>query len=125
MEMSSADRAKLARILGMLGSEHAGERASAALQAEAFRKRHGMTWEEMIQGKTVYLGGAPSWAKPEPGPEPPQPAWAPPPPAPPPVMDWEFIDVRQPSKPISYNVGVAAFWFLLFAASLGSIDFLR
>ena len=46
--MTSADRAKLARILGMLGSEHAGERASAALQAEAFRKRHAMTWEEML-----------------------------------------------------------------------------
>jgi len=75
--MTAADRAKLARILGMLGSEHAGERASAALQAEAFRKRHGMTWEEMIQGKTVYLGGDPPWAKPEP--EPPQPTWTPPP----------------------------------------------
>ena len=29
----------------MLGSEHEGERSSAALQAEAFRKRHGLTWE--------------------------------------------------------------------------------
>jgi hypothetical protein len=31
-----------------------------------------MTWEEMIQGKTVYLGGDPPWAKPEtpPAPEP-------------------------------------------------------
>jgi hypothetical protein len=28
--MTGADRAKLARILGMLGSEHAGERAAAA-----------------------------------------------------------------------------------------------
>jgi len=33
--MTGVDRVKLARILGMLGSEHAGERASAALQAEA------------------------------------------------------------------------------------------
>jgi hypothetical protein len=57
----------------MLGSEHAGERASAALQAETFRKRHGLTWEEMIQGKTVYLGGAPPWQKPEPAPPPPPP----------------------------------------------------
>ena len=46
--MTATDRQRLARILGMLGSEHAGERASAALQAEAFRKRHGMTWEEML-----------------------------------------------------------------------------
>jgi len=46
--MTGVDRRRLARILGMLGSEHAGERASAALQAEAFRKRHAMTWEEML-----------------------------------------------------------------------------
>jgi hypothetical protein len=46
--VTPADRRRLARILGMLGSEHAGERASAALQAEAFRKRHGMTWAELL-----------------------------------------------------------------------------
>jgi len=34
-QVTPADRQRLARILGMLGSEHAGERASAALQAEA------------------------------------------------------------------------------------------
>ena len=122
--MTPADRRRLARILGMLGSEHAGERASAALQAEAFRKRHGMTWEEMLALPPVeVVEPEPVWTPPET----PRPAWTPPPaaPPPPPVTEWEFIDVRQPSKPISYNVGVAAFWFLLFAASLGSIDFLR
>jgi hypothetical protein len=46
--MTAADRRKLAAILGMLGSEHAGERAAAGLQAEAFRKRHGLTWEAML-----------------------------------------------------------------------------
>jgi hypothetical protein len=112
--MTPAERAKLARILGMLGSEHAGERASAALQAEAFRKRHGMTWEEMLARPPVEAVMESVWTPP--------PA---PPPSAPPVTQWEFIDVRQPSKPISYNAGVAAFWFLLFAASLGSIDFLR
>ena len=53
--MTPADRAKLARILGMLGSEHAGERASAALQAEGFRKRHAMTWEEMLALSAVEV----------------------------------------------------------------------
>jgi hypothetical protein len=109
----------------MLGSDHAGERASAALQAEAFRKRHGMTWEEMLALPAVeVVAEEPVWT----APEPPRPTWTPPPaapPPPPPVTEWEFIDVRQPSKPISYNVGVAVCWFLLFGAALGSIDFLR
>jgi hypothetical protein len=41
-------RAKLARILGMLGSTHSGERAAAAQKAEEERKRLGLTWEEII-----------------------------------------------------------------------------
>ncbi len=51
--MTSSERAHLARILGMLGSEHAGERAAAGLQAEAFRKRHGLTWEAMLSVPAV------------------------------------------------------------------------
>jgi hypothetical protein len=46
--MISSERARLARILGMLGSEYPGEQAAAASQAEAFRKRHGLTWEAML-----------------------------------------------------------------------------
>jgi hypothetical protein len=46
--MTAGERQRLARILGMLGSEFEGERASAGLQAEAFRKKHGMTWEQML-----------------------------------------------------------------------------
>ena len=46
--MTAAERERLARILGMLGSEYEGERASAALQAEAFRKKHGLTWAELL-----------------------------------------------------------------------------
>jgi hypothetical protein len=71
--MTPSDRARLARILGMLGSEHAGERASAALQAEAFRKRHGMTWEEMLALPAVEVVAEP------------EPVWTPPPERPP---DW-------------------------------------
>jgi hypothetical protein len=46
--MNPHERARLARILGMLGSEYPGEQAAAASQAEAFRKRHGLTWEAML-----------------------------------------------------------------------------
>jgi hypothetical protein len=64
MAADPADRRRLARILGMLGSEHAGERASAALQAEAFRKRHGMTWEEMLALPAVEVVVEPVWTPP-------------------------------------------------------------
>jgi hypothetical protein len=53
--MTDTDRKHLAAILGMLGSEHAGERAAAALQAEAFRKRQGLTWIEMMASETVFV----------------------------------------------------------------------
>jgi hypothetical protein len=53
--VTDADRQHLAAILGMLGSEHAGERATAVLKAEAFRRKHGMTWEELIQGKHIII----------------------------------------------------------------------
>ena len=55
--MTDADRKRLAAILGMLGSEHAGERASAALQAEAFRKRHGLEWDQIMSSQP------PEWAR--------------------------------------------------------------
>ena len=35
----------------MLGSDHAGERASAALQAEAARRMLGFTWEQIVSGE--------------------------------------------------------------------------
>jgi hypothetical protein len=81
--MTAAKRQRLARILGMLGSEHAGERASAALQAEAFRKRHGLTWEQMLSLPAVPMEqwARPAWVPPEPRPKAPEP---PPPPPPPP-----------------------------------------
>jgi hypothetical protein len=66
--MTAAECGRLARILGMLGSEHAGERAAAALQAEAFRKRHGLTWEAMLSVPPVAAVREPRPARPEPPP---------------------------------------------------------
>jgi len=48
LDAKTAD--KLAKLLGMTGSEHAGERASAAAQAEALRKRTGKSWAEILGG---------------------------------------------------------------------------
>ena len=53
--MTDTERQRLAAILGMLGSEHEGERAAAALQAEAFRRKHGLTWEQLVRGDTIYV----------------------------------------------------------------------
>jgi len=66
--MTDTDRQRLAAVLGMLGSEHAGERAAAALQAEAFRNKHGLTWEGLLAAKPTPAAAVP---------EPPQ--WTPPP----------------------------------------------
>jgi len=46
--MQSSDTAKLARVLGLLGSEHAGERAAAALAAHRLVKRLGLSWQEIL-----------------------------------------------------------------------------
>jgi len=46
--MTDADRKRLVAILGMLGSDHAGERDSAARQAEAFRREHNKTWDDLL-----------------------------------------------------------------------------
>ena len=49
--MQSSDTAKLARVLGLLGSEHAGERASAALAANRLLKRLGLSWQDLLAPK--------------------------------------------------------------------------
>ena len=40
---------RLAKLLGMLGSDHAGERAAAALKADELVKREGLRWCDVIQ----------------------------------------------------------------------------
>ncbi|MFL5254384.1 MAG: hypothetical protein ACJ8AI_16080 [Rhodopila sp.] len=42
------DRQRLARVCGLLGSEHDGEALAAARQAEKLRKKVGLTWEELL-----------------------------------------------------------------------------
>lgn len=41
-------RAKLVKLLGMLGSDHDGERAAAALLADQHRRKCGLTWGEIL-----------------------------------------------------------------------------
>ncbi|MFT8247201.1 hypothetical protein [Roseomonas sp. BN140053] len=46
--MQPSDAAKLARVLGLLGSEHVGERAAAAAAAHRLAKRLGLSWQEVL-----------------------------------------------------------------------------
>ena len=75
--MTNTERQRIAAILGMLGSSHVGERDAAALQAEAFRRKHGLTWAEMINGKTIFVSREVFVDRPAPPPPPPpqQPKW--------------------------------------------------
>jgi hypothetical protein len=51
--MQQKDVARLDRILGLLGSEHAGERASAALAATTLINRHNLTWWDILEGRAL------------------------------------------------------------------------
>lgn len=46
--MNAAERRRLTAILGMLGSNSAGERDNAARMAEDFRRQHRLTWDELL-----------------------------------------------------------------------------
>jgi len=47
-KIHSGPRDLLIKALGLLGSEHDGERANAAVVVEKQRAKLGMTWEELI-----------------------------------------------------------------------------
>jgi hypothetical protein len=49
LELSSDSRDLLIKLCGMLGSEHQGERAVAALKASSFLRERALTWSEVIK----------------------------------------------------------------------------
>ncbi|KKC38118.1 hypothetical protein WH87_10970 [Devosia epidermidihirudinis] len=54
--MNRATLIKLTRVLGMMGSEHAGERASAALAAHRLVAALGLTWWELLDHRETAGG---------------------------------------------------------------------
>jgi len=46
--LPAASRSKLAKLLGMLGSDHGGERDAAALAAVRLVKAAGLTWAQIL-----------------------------------------------------------------------------
>lgn len=51
--MNKKDMVRLDRILGLLGSDQAGERAAAALAATRLVQKHGLTWWEILEGRAL------------------------------------------------------------------------
>ena len=50
MALPPADRNRLAGILGLLGSNHQGERDAAALAADRFVRSRGIAWPDLLAG---------------------------------------------------------------------------
>lgn len=57
-QIQQKDLARLERILGLLGSEHAGERASAAKAAGEFIRKHELSWRDLIEGRALGVRAA-------------------------------------------------------------------
>ena len=58
------EQLRLANILSRLASPYAGERAAAALLANAFMERHGLTWFDLAVVHRPQSGRAPEQEKP-------------------------------------------------------------
>lgn len=63
--MDPADRRRLEKLLGMLGSTFDGERANAARMIAAMAERHGITIAEMVLGSVTREAPRPRTAKPQ------------------------------------------------------------
>ncbi len=46
--LPQSSRTQLAKLLGLLGSDHAGERDAAGLAAHRLLQRHGLTWAQAL-----------------------------------------------------------------------------
>ena len=53
MTISAIDRIRLESMLGMLGSNHVGERDNAAKLIEQFLRRRGLTWPDVLARHAV------------------------------------------------------------------------
>ncbi len=51
--LGTADRTRLAKLLSMLGSDHAGERDAAGLAAHRLLQKRGLSWEDALTPQPV------------------------------------------------------------------------
>lgn len=57
--MTPVDLDRFKKLAGLLGSEHAGERAAAALKCTELLKAHGLTWSSVSLPVVVEAGVRP------------------------------------------------------------------
>ena len=58
--LSEQDRERLAKLLGLLGSDHAGERDTAGQMAQRFVKSRNLTWFDVLQPVLPAVAKRPS-----------------------------------------------------------------
>lgn len=58
--LSRLDTDRLARLCGMLGSDHAGERSNAASLATRELQRAGLTWDTLVRRACALAPAAPA-----------------------------------------------------------------
>ena len=63
MSGAQLDRERLAKVLGLLGSDHPGEVAEAARQAERLRRAARLTWHDIILPGLPPPGGGSATAE--------------------------------------------------------------
>jgi hypothetical protein len=56
--LAAADRERLAKMLGLLGSDHPGERDAAGLAAHRFIRDRGLTWADILLGAPGVVAAA-------------------------------------------------------------------
>jgi hypothetical protein len=52
--LPQSDRQRLAKLLGLLGSDQAGERDAAGLAAHRLLQKHGLTWPQLLTPAPVH-----------------------------------------------------------------------
>jgi hypothetical protein len=119
--LTDAERKRLASILGLLGSNHAGERDAAALHAEAFRRKHRLTWAELLAQPPVEVAPPPppSTRPDRPPTVPPEPAAGPAPSVP---LREPWID--QFGLPRALLPVWSAAWIAIFAGTFWASKFM-
>jgi hypothetical protein len=59
--LSEPDRTRLVRLLGMLGSDHQGERANAGALADRFIRERELTWEQVVASEGQQQSQSRTW----------------------------------------------------------------